>query len=228
MVDEEWQEPADPPMAASRKDHRKYSRGCVTREDHEWLVRTVREVAWAWTDPFFVEVGVYHAKTALMILQVLHDELRSARVVNIDPWQGAQKFWRRKCRADSLARNVKRKFFLGTLAGAEEKIPIEPKSVHWIFVDGCHCSHCCLADLNVARHAVAVGGLLLVHDTDPRHAQGPADQPYHKGPKRKFGVLEAIKKAQLEVDFSLEVEVPGRTDCPRGIQCGLRVYRRLT
>ena len=208
-----------------RRPVSQYTRGSVTLPEHERLVHLVRDIAWQFDNPLFVEVGVWQAKTSRMILEVLKDEMRPARMLNLDITIRAEVKWRKRC-ASFNVQNVFRKFHRGTLSDAVKKGMIQVGDVAFLFIDGCHCVDCVTEDLETARDLICDRGLLLVHDTDPEHEFGPKDQTYH-GDKRGFGVLQGLARVDLESHgFYVKEEIPGVKGGVRGVRCGMRVYCR--
>lgn len=209
-----------------RRPVERYFKGSVTPEEQAKLVETLREAVWLRENPFFIEIGVFKARGSKMMLQVLGDEMRQCHVINTDISKDALRNWRRRMGVAEY-QNVKRDYVGGGLKAVVERFKFEPESVSWIFVDGCHCFECCHGDLILAKTLVHPGGFLIVHDTDPRHDQGPKDQNYHGKPGRAFGVQKALKEARLEEDYMLQDDIPGLPGRLRPIRAGMRVYRRL-
>jgi hypothetical protein len=202
-------------------------KGSLTLPEQERMIETLREAAWIEDNPLFIEIGVYQAKTSKMICQVLNDEMRQARMINTDITAQAKKRWHQRCTGGNWP-CVKRQYVEGGIKKVIRELKIQPESVTWLFLDGCHCKKCCSSDLKWSRDLIRTGGFLLVHDTDPGHMGGPKDQAYHD-PKtpQGFGVIPALEEARLETDYLLQDEVEGVKGGRRGQRGGMRVYRRL-
>lgn len=208
-----------------RRPASEYTKGSITVPERERLVELIRDVVWLFDKPTLIELGVFHAKTSRMIVEVIKDELRQVKLLCIDIDPKAQKHWLRKI-AKFNAPNVFRRFYLGDLKSAVTGLSLEKNSVATIFVDGCHCKKCAFRDIWLAKDLVCDNGLLIIHDTDPKHEFGPKDQTYH-GDKRGFGVLQALAKVNLELHgYYLMEEIPGVDGGPRGVRCGMRIYKK--
>jgi hypothetical protein len=202
--------------------------------EHAVLIASVREAAkLIQPEPSsFVEIGVFKGGTSRMIVEVLSDEKKRAVVLGIDPDIKALKRWRYKLFHNAKLSKpyrgeIKREFFHGGLKKAMQLGVVHPDSHCWVFVDGCHCESCAKSDIELSMMLVCPQGLLVLHDTDPRHEDGPADQKYH-GDARKFGVHRAIEALEIESHGWLkEKELPGVLGGLRGIRGGLQIYRKL-
>lgn len=74
-----------------------------------------------------------------------------------------------------------------------------PSSIHFLFIDGCHCVNHALLDFLHFSENVLVGGVVAFHDTHTRGQGVPHGYQGH-GPNHPLfsvGVREAIRKARI-------------------------------
>jgi hypothetical protein len=222
------------------KTREKLAWGLVFSAERRALISTVLDVARRFDNPLLIEIGVMLGHTSQMLLQLLEEAEKPARLICVDPWEKAEVFWTAGYEHVD-PKNVEARFVLGTIHEAVEKCDIKPRSIAWCFVDGCHCYECALSDTKQVAPLMSPGGYLLFHDTDERNLTMGPNQHYH-GDRRLIEVRRALEDSRDLEDFEFVKEVPGtegrpgrhrtRTQIRRlpdgrpKIKGGLRVYRR--
>jgi hypothetical protein len=93
------------------------------------------------------------------------------------------------------------------LNGLSEEVYYKcPDNIHWLFIDGCHCSGHVILDFCHYGNKVALGGLVIFHDTNPKNQykfdyQGHGPKDYHE-----FGTaaVTALRKLGLSNSYRLD------------------------
>lgn len=188
----------------AKKEHPVHGRfGAVSLVEAELLLRSVDETRML--APWIVEIGTFQGRTACFLARYCAKRGYANRVLSVDtvPQVAVP-----QDELDVLGDRVV--FFHGTSSDVDTSIvPC------MVFIDGCHCTECCGADIAAWRARVSVGGHMVFHDT---YHEGKV-QKYFVHAARTYGVRAAIDAAKLD-----EYELLCESDDPRP---NMRVYRRI-
>ncbi len=155
----------------------------------------------------FVELGTFkgiNARNFITALDKLGDKCRFFSV-DFNPFNKRLKFyprveWEKRCR------DIKGVCVADFLEGktTDKASFFKDSEIAWLFVDACHCYDCVSSEIALYTPKLAVGGLMLFHDTATRQDE----QWVTHDPPRKWGVPQAIKKSEeLKNQFEFLYEV---------------------
>jgi hypothetical protein len=191
--------------------------GILFHGDWERLERSVRQVAHRpefGHSLVYVEIGIHDGRTSRDLIRCIDEETHGFVYYGIDP--GLKLAWTHD------------HFRYLNYRSHEAFRVFEPKEVHWVFVDGCHCAACVARDAILYGNLLVVGGLLLFHDASPG-TQGLDTQDYelmrgyHDEVKAKGGIdVRRFLDQGLLAGFEM---VEPAFDQGRG---GIEVYRRIS
>jgi hypothetical protein len=192
-------------------------------DQNKTLLRTLElatEIPAEGYTPKFVEIGVFEGRTSNVIMLSLNQLGFKCNFYAVDLNQPYYRTldkkevgWMPQNKFNETCKNVLGKgpcngqFIAGHSCAVAEQF--DNKTIHWCFIDGCHCFECASNDIETYGPKLASGGYLIVHDTTERASGGKADQWYHdKGNPRKFGVIKAVKNSKvLNEQFELFFEI---------------------
>ena len=132
-----------------------------------------------------LEIGLDKCQTA----RAIHGKLPELGITNYTYW--------------AIDSNPKTKLpFKGCkmLIGNSEDIYNQLPDLHWVFIDGCHCSNHIMLDFLNYGHKVVKGGMLSFHDTGPysqgQHYQkhGPDEPDFYIAAERAFEKLDIFNR----------------------------------
>jgi hypothetical protein len=217
-------------MMTPRLDTSKFFRGWLNTGEAMLAVCSLEEAAEKTDAHWFVELGVKHAGTSRMICEVLNALGRKSFLLGVDLDPAARSHWDTNLRTlAGQPGNAVRQARLEIARSHDDKVAasIEDGSAAWVLVDACHCRSCVELDIAAWAPKVAVGGLMLFHDSDWRVQQRPACQSMGHKRLEKPGVYDATMNSPvLKEKFHLAQAVEGGTDHKNWFWEGTQVWRR--
>jgi hypothetical protein len=113
---------------------------------------------------------------------------------------------------------------------SQERFVDVPDVLDLVWVDGCHCAACVVADLGLFAPKVREGGFLCLHDTNPRgQFRRDLGHQYHGTLGNPYFAL-AVRKAMELVQFpwpNWELFAEGNPPEEDRMDCGTMAFRRL-
>jgi FkbM family methyltransferase len=132
-----------------------------------------------------LEIGLDKSKTA----RAIHQRLPELGITNYTYW--------------AIDNNPKTSLPFpecNMIIGKSEEVFNQLPDLHWVFIDGCHCSNHIMLDFLNYGYKVVKGGFLLFHDTGPysqgHHYQkhGPNENDFYIAADRAFEKLDIFNR----------------------------------
>jgi len=216
-------------MMSPRLNPAKFSRGWLNAPEHRLVISSIEESAEKTSAEWFVELGVKHAGTSRTIVDVLNACARRSRLLGVDLDEKARPHWKEQLagRAGPKCYVAEARLEVAKSYDPEPAALVPELGAAWILVDACHCRTCVEADIARWAPKVAVGGLMVFHDTDWRvQLRKPCQSMGHDKPERP-GVYDAVMNSLiLREAFHLAQALEGGTDRKGDFWEGTQVWRR--
>lgn len=189
----------------------------ITPTDSAILIRSLNRTAARFGEGMqLTEIGIFKCETTRGIIDTLKPKLKDFTVWGVDS--------ARIHHGDEKKLNPPTEHFKLVLAESTEAHHLLPATLHWVFIDACHCAnHAMLDFLNFGSH-VPVGGEVLFHDVSPL-VEGKFYQRHGPEiPDFAFAVRTAIDRLGLHYRTDWELVEEGWDDNPT--KGGVAVFRR--
>jgi methyltransferase family protein len=216
-------------MMEPKVDTSKIFRGWLGKREALLAISSIEEAAEKTTAEWFVELGVKHAGTSRMICEVLNACGRRSRLLGVDLDEKARPHWKEQLagRAGPKCSVAEARLEIAKSYDEAPAALVPDGGTAWILVDACHCRTCVEQDIARWAPKVAVGGLMVFHDTDWRvQLRKPCQSAGHGKPERP-GVYDAVMNSPiLREAFHLAQALEGGTDRKSDFWEGTQVWRR--
>jgi hypothetical protein len=208
--------------------------------DYERLRESVRRIVDRFAGPGnswndfvrFVEIGIHEGKTSDDLILEIRNRLSELRAPVRFFYYGIDPFAKRPPFTETPDIPDVRFIHIPMFSHEAYKQFAMKNSVHWVFVDGCHCAQCVTRDIELYAPLLPPGGEMAFHDT-LAHSQLEKSCPqgyegdfhdYHEAMKgvNVRHVLDTVMANRS--DFKLIVPAPTDTAIPWG---GVEIYEKI-
>jgi FkbM family methyltransferase len=161
--------------------------GTMTNVDVSQIEKSLKLLKETFKDEHInlLEIGIDSGKTA----KAIHNKLPELDITNYTYW--------------AIDKNPKTRLPFkecNMIIGSSEEIFNQLPSLHWVFIDGCHCSNHIMLDFLNYGYKVVKNGFLSFHDTGPysqgHHYQkhGPNEPDFYISAEKAFKKLDIFNR----------------------------------